>query len=196
MEKIWPGRLVCAVLIVCVVFLSGCQQDQLQKPEASFQSTQAIQPIETQLQKDQTQKNIADGDTVLLQYVVRLADGKIVSRTEDGKAMKLTIGERSIIPGLDQAIKGMYVQETKDFRINAANAYGTHNPQLLRVFDRASLPEAVDPVPGLILRLSDKDGRQMAATVIKVEKTNITVDLNHPLAGKDLFISVRIVDIV
>jgi peptidylprolyl isomerase len=179
-----------------LVLTCGCKQEQLQRQENSFESTQTLvsHPADPASATDE-ERTVSEGDSVLVQYVARFADGTIVSRTEDGKVLQLIVGERSVIPGLDQAIKGMRVQETKNLRLDTHSAYGEYKPQLVRTFERSDLPPEIDPVAGMVLRLTDSEGRQIAGTVTTVEETSIGIDLNHPLAGKDLFLSVRVVAI-
>lgn len=189
-------RCFCLISIAGLLFvLSGCKQAELQKPERALESTQTTATDKNREIANTAERIVSDGDTVLVQYVARLADGTIISRTEDGKVLQLIIGERSAIPGLDQAIKGMRTQETKNLRLDTQSAYGEHNPQLMRTFERSDLPSDIDPVRGMVLKLTDADGRQIAGTVTAVEETRIDVDLNHPLAGKDIFLAVRIVAI-
>lgn len=189
-------RCFCLISIVGLFFvMSGCKQAVLQKPESALESTHAMATGQNRESARTDERRVSDGDTVLVQYVARLADGTIISRTEDEKVLQLIIGERSAIPGLDQAIKGMQTHETKNFRLDTRSAYGEYNPQLMRTFERSDLPADIEPVRGMVLKLTDADGRQIAGTVTTVEETRIDVDLNHPLAGKDLFLAVRIVAI-
>jgi FKBP-type peptidyl-prolyl cis-trans isomerase 2 len=179
------------VIVFLLLSATGCKTVDLSKTPVSQETVPSLQADSKKLELNQGQI-VSSGNTVLVQFVARLANGKIVGRTEDGKALTVVAGERSQMPGLEMAVIGMHVNETKNVRIEAQNAFGIHNENLVRKFERAAIPSDIDPVPGMVLSLTNENGKNIAATVIKVEDDFVHVDLNHPLAGKDIFVSVKI----
>ncbi len=185
-------RGLAAVFVLLAV--TGCKEVDLAKGDISTIEEVSLQTVVESTAPDQD-RVIVNGDTVLVQFVTRLADGKIVGRTEDGKALTVVAGEKSQMPGLETVITGMHVNETKNVRIAANDAFGSHNADLVRKFERSDIPSDIEPIPGMVLRLTNAEGRKIAAMVTKVEEQIVHVDLNHPLAGKDLFMSVKVVSV-
>jgi len=182
-------RGLVAVLVLFTV--TGCTGVDVPKGDMTTISGPSVQTVVESAAPTQG-RSIVKGDTVLVQFVTRLADGKIVSRTEDGKALTIVAGQKSQMPGLETVVTGMHVNETKNVRITAQDAFGTHNADLVRKFERSAIPSDIEPVPGMILSLTNAEGQKIAAMVIAVEGQFIHVDLNHPLAGKDLFVSLKV----
>ena len=89
----------------------------------------------------------------------------------------------------------MRVGELKTITIPAERAYGPYNDALILDIDRDSLPEGLNPEVGQRLGAKDPDGKTRTFTVIDVSETSITVDANHPLAGKDLTFEIELVEI-
>ena len=89
----------------------------------------------------------------------------------------------------------MQLHEEKEVVIKAADAYGQRNDQFVRTFPRESLPENIQPQKGLVIKLQDSTGRTVPGIITDFNETTVTVDLNHPLAGKELIFNIKVVSI-
>ncbi|MCU0855345.1 MAG: peptidylprolyl isomerase [Rhodobacteraceae bacterium] len=136
------------------------------------------------------------GDTVRIHYSGTLSDGSTFDSSQGREPLQFTVGSGEIIPGLDRAIEGMSVGETKTVTVPAADAYGDHNPDGVQSVPRAEVPDHIPLDPGTQLQVQTGDGRTLPVTVTEVTADAITLDANHPLAGKDLTFEVELVEIV
>lgn len=136
-----------------------------------------------------------DSDTVKVHYTGTLDDGTVFDTSVEREPLEFTLGEGMLIPGFEEAVKGMQVGQSKTVTIPSEEAYGPHLDDLIIVIERNQLPEGLDPEVGQILEATQEDGRTGVVTVIDVSETTITVDANHPLAGKDLTFEIKLVEI-
>lgn len=137
------------------------------------------------------------GDTVRVHYTGRLGDGSEFDSSTDGDPLEFTIGEQQVIPGFEKAVVGMSPGQTKTELIAAANAYGEYHADHVFKVDRGLFPEHITPEEGMRLMMSrPESGEGMAVTVKAVGREDVTLDANHPLAGKDLTFEIKLVEIV
>ena len=136
-----------------------------------------------------------NGDTVKVHYTGTLEDGSTFDTSLKREPLEFTLGEGGIIPGFEEAVKGMQVGQSKTVTIPVEEAYGQHRDDLLLVIQRDQLPEGMDPDIGQQLQMKQTDGRTTVVIVIDVSETTITIDANHPLAGKDLTFEIELVEI-
>jgi peptidylprolyl isomerase len=137
-----------------------------------------------------------DGDTVKVHYTGKLDDGTVFDTSTDRDPLQFTIGERQVIPGFEKAIIGMNPGESKTTKVPADKAYGPHQKERVMVVDRGQLPVDLKPKVGQQLQSRQADGRTIRVTVTEVSESRVTLDANHPLAGKNLTFDVQLVEIV
>ena len=136
-----------------------------------------------------------DGDTVRISYTGTLTDGTVFDTSEGRDPLEFTIGSGQIIPGLDKAMPGMSVGDTKRVEIGVMEAYGpSHSDRVIEV-PIEDLPEDIPREVGITLAMQGPDGQQMPVRVTAVSETKMTLDANHPLAGKDLTFAIELVEI-
>lgn len=135
------------------------------------------------------------GDFVRVHYTGKLADGSIFDSSLDREPLEFTLGSQLVIPGFESAILGMQVGEKKSATISNADAYGPYREELCIDIDRAQVPPEMDPKVGETIALQTPDDNQLSALVIKVTEEALTVDANHPLAGKDLTFEIELMEI-
>jgi FKBP-type peptidyl-prolyl cis-trans isomerase 2 len=139
---------------------------------------------------------VKEGDKVKIEYEGKLDDGTVFdSSAKHGKPLEFKVGSKQVIPGFENAVIGMEKGEEKEIKIEPAKAYGDPNPQLIKTIPRDKLPMDQELKPGMMLAVGLPDGRQFPARIAKVEGSEVTIDLNHPLAGKNLNFKVKVVDI-
>lgn len=136
------------------------------------------------------------GDTVRVNYTGRLDDGTVFDSSLRSGPLEFTIGDGQLIPGFENAVIGMTPGETKTQRIPAEEAYGPHADFLVIEVDRRRVPPELDPKVGDRLQLQHPDGRVTPVLVTAVTESSITLDANHPLAGKDLTFDIELLEIV
>jgi len=136
------------------------------------------------------------GDTVKIQYTGRLDDNSVFETSVDRDPIQLTIGKGRTIPGLEEAIIGMETGESKTIEISAEQAYGIYHKELVHTVSRKVLPTDMQPEIGQRLKATSVDGRKFSVTVRNISEKTITMDTNHPLAGKDLKFDIELIAIL
>jgi peptidylprolyl isomerase len=136
------------------------------------------------------------GDTVSVYYTGTLDDGTIFDTNENGTALAFTLGQGAVIPGFEEAIIGMGVNDIKTVKIPPEKAYGTYNSSLVHILNRSALTANMTPVAGQYYSIRrTSDNAVSVIKIINVTPTTITWDENHELAGKNLTFTLRLVSI-
>ena len=135
------------------------------------------------------------GDTVHIHYTGTLDDGTQFDSSAGRDPLQFTLGSGQVIPGFEKAVEGMAVGDSKTVNIPAEDAYGARQEQMVQEVPRAALPDDLDPEEGMALQARNPDGQVINLTVTAVGDDSITVDGNHPLAGKALNFDIELVDI-
>ncbi len=136
------------------------------------------------------------GDTVRVHYTGKLKDGKVFDSSRQRDPLELTLGAGQVIPGFERAIEGMTPGDSKSVDVPAGEAYGQRQDDKVVDFQRSALPPDTDMHVGQRVQLETRDGHAVAAVVAGVSESTVTVDVNHPLAGKDLVFDLELVEIV
>ncbi len=136
------------------------------------------------------------GDTVKVHYTGKLDDGSVFDTSREGEPLEFIIGEGHVIPGFEDAVVGMSQGEKKTVRIESKEAYGPHYDEGIIVVDRANFPDDLKPKLGDVLQIPQQDGDPLIVTITEITDTKITLDANHPLAGKDLTFDIELVEIL
>ncbi|WP_093010197.1 FKBP-type peptidyl-prolyl cis-trans isomerase [Roseivivax halotolerans] len=138
---------------------------------------------------------VKTGDTVQIHYTGTLTDGSTFDSSEGRDPLEFTVGSGQIIPGLDKAMTGMSVGEKKTVAIPADEAYGQRQDEALQAVPREQIPADIPLDIGTQLQVQTPNGQVMPVTVAEVTEEQVTLDANHPLAGKDLNFDIELVDI-
>ncbi|HVE73130.1 MAG TPA: peptidylprolyl isomerase [Thermoanaerobaculia bacterium] len=135
------------------------------------------------------------GDTVHVHYTGTLDDGTQFDTSVGNEPIVFTIGAGQVIPGFEDAIEGMQTGEKKTEHIAVDNAYGAHREELVFTVSRDQMPEGADVEVGDMLRVGFPDGSNAAVQVAAIDDQSVTLDANHPLAGKALTFELELVSI-
>ena len=141
------------------------------------------------------------GDTVKVHYTGKLTTGEIFDSSEscEGECacepLRFTIGEGEVIPGFETAVVGMSPGEAKTVTIPVDQAYGERVEQMVAEVEREFLPEGVEPQVGHQYEVTQEGGEVFSVTVTAVTDKTVTLDANHPLAGRDLVFDLKLVEI-
>jgi FKBP-type peptidyl-prolyl cis-trans isomerase SlyD len=137
---------------------------------------------------------IENQKVVGIEYTLKDKAGEVVDTNVGGEPLYFIQGLGTIVPGLEQALNGRELGESFDVEVKAVDGYGEYDPERRRGIPRASVPQLADAKPGMMLQASGPEGVSVV-TVAEVTDTEIVIDGNHPMAGKDLFFSIRIAEI-
>ena len=135
------------------------------------------------------------GQTVRIHYNAKLEDGTLLDTSAERDPMEFELGSGQVIPGLDNAVQGMAVGESKTVTIQAEEAYGPRNEQLVITVPKSELPEDLQPSVGMELQSQAPDGAITKLIVTEVSDDSINVDANHPLAGQVLQFDIELIEI-
>lgn len=134
---------------------------------------------------------VNDGHVVSLDYTLQV-DGRVVDSSEGGEPLQFIQGMGHIIPGLENELYDMKVGENKLVVVSAKNGYGEVDTEAFMDVPREAFPTDVPLVIGTELELRDQSGHPMLARIDSVGEDNIRLNMNHPLAGKELHFDIKI----
>ena len=138
---------------------------------------------------------VKENDTVKVHYTGKLNDGRVFDSSLEREPLEVTIGQGMLIPGFENAIIDMKVNEKKTVEIAKEDAYGDINEQLFHKVGNEQLPPDVKPEVGMGLTSKSEDGREHQFRVVDIQDDHIVVDGNHPLAGQDLVFDLELIEI-
>ena len=142
-------------------------------------------------------KKVANGDPVQLHYKGTFNNGDVFDSSYDrGEAMTVTTGLGHLISGFESALIGMTTGQKKSVNIPSAEAYGPKNPEAFSTVRRDQFPAGYEFIEGAPVQGTTADGRPLFAKVASFSPEEVTLDLNHPLAGEDLNFEIELVDVV
>ncbi len=137
---------------------------------------------------------IGPGKRVKIEYTL-FANNEQIETSVGHEPMEYTVGDQTIIPGLESQLNGMHVGEEKVIEVEAKDAYGEVDPKAVKEFPKTSLPKGVEPKVGMVLQATAPDGEDFPATIKEIKDDQVVLDFNHPLAGKPLKFNVKVLDI-
>jgi FKBP-type peptidyl-prolyl cis-trans isomerase SlyD len=135
---------------------------------------------------------VADDVVVSIDYTLTV-DGEVVDSTKDSYPLEYIQGHSNIIPGLEKALVGLGVGETKEVFVPSAEAYGEINPEAFTDVERVQFPEGFELIIGRSLRINTTSGQMLTARIHEIGEDMVKLDLNHPLAGQDLHFNASVV---
>lgn len=135
------------------------------------------------------------GDTVKVHYTGKLDDGTVFDSSLDRDPLEFVLGSGMVIQGFENAIEGMSEGESKEVTIPSGEAYGDYRDDMCIEVQKAQIPENINPEVGQLLQLRTEDGGATTVTVTSITDDTVTLDANHPLAGRDLTFDLKLVEI-
>jgi len=136
-----------------------------------------------------------NGDRVKVHYTGTFDDGEKFDSSEGREPLEFVVGSGSVIKGFETAVIGLSVGEERNVSINPEDGYGLRSEELVQELPLEGMKDADKFQEGMMLTLRDPEGSMMNARVAKIENNKMTLDLNHPLAGKTLNFSIKLVEI-
>jgi len=138
---------------------------------------------------------VKKNDTVKVHYTGKLTNGQVFDSSLEREPLEITIGEGQLIPGFENAILDMKVNDKKTVEIAKEEAYGDVKEELFHQVEKDQLPQDIKPEVGMGLASKGPDGTEHQFRVVDIKEDHIVVDGNHPLAGQDLVFDLELVEI-
>lgn len=135
------------------------------------------------------------GDRVKVHFTGKLSDGTVVGSSRGEAPLEFTIGERKVMLGLEDVVRGMRSGETRSATIPPERAHGARRDDMLLAVDLDRFPGHVDPYEGQQLVMRRGDRPETIVTVVATTADSVLLDTNHPLAGEALMVEVELVEI-
>jgi peptidylprolyl isomerase len=139
---------------------------------------------------------VKKGDKIKVEYTGTFEDGTVFDSTEKhGAPLEFEAGAGMVIKGFDEAVMGMKKGEEKEFTIEPKNGYGDYNPELIKKVSKDKIPDGKELKEGMMIALQAPNGMQIPGKIAGATEDEISLDLNHPLAGKTLKFRIKITEI-
>ena len=137
---------------------------------------------------------VQDGQVVLMEYTLRV-DGEILDSSSGHEPLEFLQGAGNIIPGLEDELYGMAVGESKLVIVQPEDGYGVIDAEAFVEVPREQFPSNIPMEEGIEIQVTDENGTPMNARIDSVSDDSVTLDFNHPLAGKNLRFNVKILEV-
>lgn len=141
------------------------------------------------------QVTVLEDKVVSIDYELHLDDGQMIDKSEDAP-LSYIHGKGMIISGLENEISGMKVGESKEVIVAPADGYGEYDDDGINTLPKDSFPEEMEIQVGDHLRVKEQDSGQVhQVRVLEIKPDTVTLDFNHPLAGKTLHFNIKVVEV-
>ena len=181
-------------ILIILLLASGCVEDGDVQPESESVELEEHQEEIVADQNEMAQAKM--GDTIKVHYTGTLDDGTVFDSSVGRRPLEFTIGLGQMIPGFDKGVVGLNLSESKTITIPADQAYGPYRADLVQVVARDQFPQDSELELGQMLQASQPDGQIIRFTITNVTDSDVTLDANHRLAGKNLTFEIQLVEIV
>jgi FKBP-type peptidyl-prolyl cis-trans isomerase SlpA len=138
---------------------------------------------------------IGVGSRVVMHYSITLPDGTVADSSFEDEPLDFTMGDGSLLPGLELALYGLKAGETQTLTLTPEQAFGYPDPSNVHEMPLTEFPPELEPEPGRIIEFTTPGGDSLAGTVTEVSGESAKVDFNHPLAGLELRFTVEILSV-
>ncbi len=138
---------------------------------------------------------VKENSTVVVHYTGKLTDGQIFDTSEGKEPAEFVLGQGRLIPGFENGLIDMKLNEKKTITILKADAYGDVVKEMIQEVKKTDLPQDMEPQVGMGLVSKAPDGQEINLMIAEVKEDTIVIDGNHPLAGKDLIFDLELIEI-
>jgi FKBP-type peptidyl-prolyl cis-trans isomerase 2 len=135
---------------------------------------------------------VKEGDKVQLICELKLEDGTICYKNEQEKPFVIIVGEGRFFPAIEKELKDMKQGETKTVTLEPKDAFGIHNNDLVAEIPKKNLSNNADLDIGSMIQMKTSSNKIIQGTVKEIKDDVLTVDFNHPLAGKKIVFSITV----
>lgn len=137
---------------------------------------------------------IAEGTQVTLNFALKLSDGSVIDSTFDKAPATFRVGDGKLLPGFEKAIFGLKAGDNDTFVITPEHGFGQSNPNNIQQFPRDQFTD-IDLIEGLMLSFADAQKAETPGVVKSFDDEEVSIDFNHPLAGRNVHFQVEIIDV-
>ncbi|MCH3884958.1 FKBP-type peptidyl-prolyl cis-trans isomerase [Tenacibaculum aquimarinum] len=138
---------------------------------------------------------VKENSTVVVHYTGKLTDGQIFDTSEGKEPAEFVLGQGRLIPGFENGLIDMKLNEKKTITILKADAYGDVVKEMIQEIKKTDLPQDMEPQVGMGLVSKAPDGQEINLMIAEVKEDTIVIDGNHPLAGRDLIFDLEVIEI-
>ena len=138
---------------------------------------------------------VGEGTAVTLHFSLALEGGEVVDSNFDSKPATFSYGDGSLLPGFERALVGMVAGDKGSFSIAPEDGFGQPNANNLQTFERDQFDDSVELSVGLMLSFADAQGAELPGVVASFDEKSVTIDFNHPLAGRTITFDVQILEV-
>lgn len=139
-----------------------------------------------------SQVPISEHTRVFLNFSLALEDGSEVDSNFGGAPVNFVIGDGSLLPGFERQLFGLMAGDEGVFTVTPENAFGQPNDNNIQTIKRERFDDDIDLRPGMMFAFADAAGGELPGVVIEFDSNEVTIDFNHPLAGRTIIFTVRI----
>ncbi|GAD64860.1 FKBP-type peptidyl-prolyl cis-trans isomerase [Aquipseudomonas alcaligenes] len=131
---------------------------------------------------------------VTLHFALKLENGDVVDSTFDKQPATFKVGDGNLLPGFEVALYGFKAGDKRSLQIEPESAFGQPNPQNVQVMPRGQFQD-MELSEGLLIIFNDAANAELPGVVKAFDEQQVTIDFNHPLAGKTLSFDVEIIEV-
>ncbi|OQX37053.1 MAG: peptidylprolyl isomerase [Oceanospirillales bacterium LUC14_002_19_P2] len=139
---------------------------------------------------------IADGSKVTMHFALRLESGEVVDSTFTGKPASFVVGDGNLPDAFEALLHGMKEGSAETFTVLPEQSFGQPNPQNVQELPRGQFDSEMALSEGLVVSFADNSGSELPGVVTAFDDERVTIDFNHPLAGKNLLFQVEILEVL
>jgi peptidylprolyl isomerase len=138
---------------------------------------------------------VENGAYISVEYIGKLGNGDVFDSSQGRRPLEIHMGAGQMIKGFEAQLMGMALNDKKVFTLSAEDAYGPRDPELMQSVPRSEVPPEMDVKVGTIVGLVSSEGNRIPALIVELDDDQLTLDLNHPLAGESLTFEIEVVGI-
>ena len=138
---------------------------------------------------------IQPGSEVLMHFTIRLEDGTVAESTEGEEPLRFTMGDGTLVEGLELALLGLKPGDRQSLQIPPENGYGYAVSSNIQAMAREEFPDDMELKRGVIIGFETPDGEEIPGMVLDVGEKEVSVDFNHPLASHEITFEVEILEV-
>ena len=137
---------------------------------------------------------VEKGNKIKVEYEGKLENGEVFDASKNhGKPLEFVAGEGMVVAGFDNAVLGMNEGEEKEVTLKPEEAYGQKEERAVQSVPKQMMPEGIKE--GMSIGIPLENGQTIPARITNVSDEQVTIDMNHPLAGKTLNFKIKVLEI-
>jgi len=130
-----------------------------------------------------------------MQFRLALEDGTDVDASGEGEALEFTLGDGTLYEHLEAHLLGLHAGDRERFLLGPEEAFGFRDSDNVHAMARGEFPPEMALEPGTVIQFDTPGGDAIPGTVFEVDNESVSIDFNHPLAGRNLIFEVEIISV-